>query len=110
MGSTYHQNIPWPKPELLIVLVKTKSALWWWSGTKTSTAMITATPRTCHHTEMPLNRATRCEEKMLSTAWSASRTTKTAKTSSSEIASEKSMIPRFRPHRLKSEEAKLAAA
>jgi hypothetical protein len=109
-GRTYHQNIPSPKPELLILSVKTKSALWWLSGTKTSTAMITATPMTCHHTEMPLKRATRCDEKMLSVAWRARRTTKTAKTSSREIASAKSMIPRFRPHRLNSEDAKFAAA
>jgi hypothetical protein len=110
IGSTYHQNIPWPKPELLIVSVKTKFALWWWSGTKMRTAMITATPRTCHHTEIPLNSATRCEEKMFRTACNARMTTNTAKTSESVTESEKSMTPRFRPHRLNSEHAKFAHA
>jgi hypothetical protein len=51
-----------PKPELLIVSVKTKSALWCWSGTKTRIPMITATPSTCQPTEMLLNIATSGEE------------------------------------------------
>ena len=109
-GRTYHQNIPSPKPELLIVSVKTKSALAWRSGTKTRIAMITATPTTCTNTETLLSSATRCEEKMLIAACSARMTTKTAKISSSEALSANVMKPRSSPHRLNSEAAKVAAA
>jgi len=37
----------------------------WWLGTNTSSTTITATPRTCHHTEMPLKIDTRWPEKTL---------------------------------------------
>ena len=53
---------PSPKPELLIVSVKTNEKLWWLSGPTTRITRITATPATCHHTEMLLNIATRCDE------------------------------------------------
>jgi hypothetical protein len=61
-GRTYHQYMLIANPELLIRSVKTKSTLWWRSGTMTRIAMITSTPTTCQKTEMVLNRATRCEE------------------------------------------------
>ena len=54
-GSTYHQNMSWLKPELLMRSVKTELKLAWLSGTKMRIPMITATPARCHHTEMPLN-------------------------------------------------------
>ena len=49
---------PSAKPELLIRSVKTKSTLWWLSGTKTRIPMMISTPNTCHQTEMLLNSAT----------------------------------------------------
>src|SRR5262249_27602080 len=64
-GSTYHQNMLSPKPELFRCVVKTWSTLACWSGTMTRTPTITATPRTCHHTEMLLKIATRWLPRML---------------------------------------------
>ena len=66
-GSTYTQKnmpdvAPSLKPELLIVSVKTKSALWCRSGAKIRMAMITITPNTCQKTEMLLKSATRWDE------------------------------------------------
>src|SRR6476659_6846559 len=49
---TPDQNTAPPKPELLIVSVKTKLTLWWVSGMKASTRTMTATPATCQKTEM----------------------------------------------------------
>jgi hypothetical protein len=43
---------PSKAPLLLMRSPKTKLAFWWSSGTKTSSAMITATPITCQPTEM----------------------------------------------------------
>ena len=62
-GRTRNQYVPpliapSAKPELLIRSVKTKSALWWLSGTKTRIPMMISAPTTCHHTEMLLNSAT----------------------------------------------------
>ena len=56
-GSTASQNVvppvvPSPKPELLNRSVKTKPALWCWSGTMIRMSTTTAAPTTCHHTEM----------------------------------------------------------
>src|SRR3954449_4458486 len=70
-GSTYHQNMLLLKPELLMRSVKTVLKLAWLSGTTTRMPMITATPRTCHHTEMPLNLATRWLPRMLMSTCSA---------------------------------------
>ena len=50
-GSTYHQNIPCPKPELLIVSVNTKSTLWWVSGTKASTSTCADTASNARHSD-----------------------------------------------------------
>ncbi len=57
-----HQYMLIAKPELLIRSVKTKSTLWWRSGTMIRIPMITATPTTCQTTEMVPNSATRCAE------------------------------------------------
>ena len=45
--------------------VKTVLKLAWLSGTTMRIPMITATPARCHHTEMPLNTATRWLPRML---------------------------------------------
>ena len=60
---------------------------------------ITATPSTCHQTEMLLNTATRCDEKMLMRACRSRTTTKTMKISSSAAPSAKLMKPRSTPNR-----------
>ncbi|GAA2855932.1 hypothetical protein GCM10020220_051390 [Nonomuraea rubra] len=53
-GSTYSQkgspSEPSPKPELLLVPKKTKSADWWLSGAKIRMATTIAAPATCHQT------------------------------------------------------------
>ena len=56
--------------------VKTNLADAWWSGTKIRTSRITATPMTCHHTEMPLILATRWLPAMFTRAWKARMITK----------------------------------
>ena len=68
--------LPLEKPELLKRSVKTNFADWWWSGTKTRTSRITATPATCHHTETPLILATRWLPAMFTRAWKARMITK----------------------------------
>ena len=72
--------------------------------------MITTTPATCQNTEMLLNSATRCEEKMLTMAWTTSSTANTIQISPSVALSAKLMKPRSRLHRLNSEDANVAAA
>jgi hypothetical protein len=52
-------------PELLIRSPKTKLALWWSSGTKTSNAMTTPTPSTCQPTDTLLKNARKLSAKML---------------------------------------------
>ena len=74
------------KPELLKRSVKTNSADAWWSGTKIRTSRITATPMTCHHTEMPLMRATRWLPAMFTRAWKARMTTKSQNVPREEVA------------------------
>ena len=58
-GSTYHQNMLWPKPELFCVWVNTSLKLAWSDGAKIRIPTITRTPATCQKTEMPFSRATR---------------------------------------------------
>src|SRR5215212_10468726 len=103
VGRMYHQYMPIPKPELLMRSVKTKSALWWWSGTTISTPMMITTPTQCQNTEMLLNSATRCDEKMLIMACKARITTKTMKISPSDTESAKLMM-KSSPQRLKTNE------
>src|SRR3954447_7037042 len=53
-GRTYHQKAPWWKPELLMVSVNTKFALWCFEGPKMRISTMIEAPNTCHHTEMLL--------------------------------------------------------
>ena len=76
---------PLPKPELLRRSVKTKSALACLSGTMIRIATITATPSTCHHTEMPLRRATRWLPAMFTITCSARMIAKSRNVSRSSV-------------------------
>ena len=72
IGRTKNQNPKLPvdppkKPDSLNFWVKTKFALWWWSGTIQRSAMITATPRRCQPTEMLFINARKRSAKMFTT-------------------------------------------
>ena len=64
------------KPVLLTVLANTSPKLACCSGTRIRIPMTIAAPATCHHTEMLLITASRCDEKMLMVADNARMTTK----------------------------------
>ena len=81
IGSTKNSqptfDVEPPKnPVLLTVLANTSPRLAWCSGTRMRMRMTAAAPATCHHTEMLLMTASRCDEKMLMVADSARMITK----------------------------------
>src|SRR4051794_14069556 len=83
IGSTKSRK---PQPEveppnmplLLMVLANTSPKLACCSGISHRIAMTAAAPATCHHTEMLLMMASRCDEKMLMSADTARMTTNSA--------------------------------
>ncbi len=83
------------KPELLIRSVKTKSTLWWSSGTKTRIAMMTTTPNTWTNTEMLLVIASRWVRMMLIVAWIARMIAKSRKVSPRMCSESPKLTPKI---------------